>query len=200
MFTSRAEFRLSLRADNADERLTPLAIENGFASSIRCEAFTARQTRLEQARTLCKTITLTPNEASSFGMQVNQDGQRRSAYDFLSYPSIDWQKLQSIWPQLATIDRKTVDILTIEAQYAVYLDRQAQDRELLARDEQMVLPQELDFDMISGLSNELKAKLKQALPHNIAEAQRIDGMTPAALSLLITQTQRLRRERNKITG
>jgi len=197
MFTSRAEFRLSLRADNADERLTPLAMEQGFASKERCQTFTTRQTKLAAARILCQEISMTPNEALNHGLQVNRDGQRRSAYDLLSYPTIDWQQLRSIWPQLAEIDTKTVEILTIEAQYAVYLDRQAQDRATLARDEQMILPAELDFDAIPGLSNELKTKLKQALPHNIAEAQRIDGMTPAALSLLIGQTQRLRREQSK---
>jgi len=200
MFTSRAEFRLSLRADNADERLTPLAIEHGFASPLRCKVFADRQDRLLAARKICQEMTLTPNEALTFGLCVNRDGQRRSAYDLLSYPSIDWLQLQAIWPQLATIDRKTIEILTIEAQYAVYLDKQAQDREILARDEQLILPSNLNFDAISGLSNELKVKLKQTLPHNIAEAQRIDGMTPAALSLLISHTQRLRRESNKIAG
>jgi len=193
MFTSRAEFRLSLRADNADERLTPLAIEYGFVGKERCEIFIARQTKLNAARALCQEITITPNEASYHGLKVNQDGQRRSAYDLLSYPNIEWDQLTAIWPQLSTIDAKIVEPLVIEAQYAVYLERQKQDRDALRRDERMTLPKELNLDTIPGLSNELKTKLQQAIPHNIAEAGRIDGMTPAALSLLITHTQRLRR-------
>jgi len=197
MFTSRAEFRLSLRADNADERLTPLAIELGLSSPERVEAFQTRQAKLDAARQMCQQRCLTPNEAAHHGIQINRDGQRRSAYDLLSYPHIDWAQMQAIWPELAAIDGKTAELLQIEAHYAVYLDKQEQDRAALARDEQMQLPKELDFNAIPGLSNELKAKLQQALPHNIAEAQRIDGMTPAALSLLITHTQRLRRERNQ---
>jgi len=197
MFTSRAEFRLSLRADNADERLTPWAIEAGLVMQQRQDVFIERQTKLAQARTLCQTITLTPSEAMRHGLQVNQDGRKRSAYDLLSYPTIDWQRLQTIWPQLAAIDVRTTQSLEIEAQYAVYLDRQTQDREALARDEQMTIPQELDIDEIPGLSNELKDKLKRAQPYNIAEAQRIDGMTPAAISLIITYAHRLRRQSRK---
>jgi len=200
MFTSRAEFRLSLRADNADERLTPLAMELGLSSRERCDAFHVRQTKLIEARQLCQSKSLTPNEAAHYGLQINHDGQRRSAYDLLSYPHIDWAQMQAIWPELADIESKTAELIQIEAHYAVYLDKQEQDRATLARDEQMLLPAELDFATIPGLSNELKSKLQQAHPHNIAEAQRIDGMTPAALSLLITHTQRLRRERNKLAS
>jgi len=198
MFTSRAEFRLSLRADNADERLTPLAMEMGLASKERCDFYKSRQAKLEHARILCQEKCLTPNEAAQHGLQVNRDGQRRSVYDLLSYPDIGWSQMCNIWPELSGIDARTAELLQIEAHYAVYLGKQEQDRAALARDEHLILPPELDFASISGLSNELKTKLQQALPYNLAEAQRIDGMTPAALSLLISHVQRLRRENNKL--
>jgi len=194
MFTSRAEFRLSLRTDNADERLTPLAADLQIASQERLTAFHNVRDKLAAARTVTQNLTLTPNEAVQYGLRINQDGQRRSAYDLLSYPDIAWGQLCHIWPQLAVIDLKTVELLDTEAQYAVYLTRQSQEMAALARDEKLAIPSKLDFDTISGLSNELKAKLHQVCPRNIAEAQRIDGMTPAALSLLMTHIQRLRRQ------
>lgn len=192
MFTSRAEFRLSLRADNADERLTPLGLSLGIIGREREEAYTQRQLRLEQARDLSQSLTLTPNVAASYGLQINRDGQRRSAYDLLAYPDISLERLTEIWPELAAIDNKTTEILEIEAQYAVYLDRQALDMAALERDEKLGIPADLDIEAISGLSNELKAKLRQRQPRSIAEAQRIEGITPAALSLIITHIQRLR--------
>jgi len=194
MFTSRAEFRLSLRTDNADERLTPLAADLQIASQERLTAFHMRREKLEEARNITQNLTLTPNEAVHYGLRINQDGQRRSAYDLLSYPDITWGQLCRIWPQLAEVEPKTVELLGTEAQYAVYLTRQSQEMAALTRDERLVIPPELDFDAISGLSNELKAKLHQVSPRNIAEAQRIDGMTPAALSLLMTHIQRQRRQ------
>jgi len=194
MFTSRAEFRLSLRTDNADERLTPLADDLHIASQERLTAFHTRREKLEEARNITQNLTLTPNEAVHYGLRINQDGQRRSAYDLLSYPDISWGQLCRIWPQLTVVDPKTVEILSTEAQYAVYLTRQSQEMAALTRDEKLGIPPDLDFDAISGLSNELKAKLHQTTPRNIAEAQRIDGMTPAALSLLMTHIQRQRRQ------
>jgi len=193
MFTSRAEFRLSLRTDNADERLTPLAEQLNIAGKERLRAFHIRRDKLDQARHLSQNLTLTPNEAASYDLQINQDGQRRSAYDLLSYPDITLEKLQNIWPQLAAIDAKIAQLLEVEAQYAVYLERQTQEMAALTRDEKLTLPANLDLNAISGLSNELKMKLQQSSPRNIAEAQRIDGMTPAALSLLMTHIQRQRR-------
>lgn len=191
MFTSRAEFRLSLRADNADQRLTPLADRLGILGQERRERFTARQDALTVARDLAKNLTITPNLASRYDLHLNHDGVRRSAYDLLSYPEIDLGRLSAIWPELASIDGVTREALEIEAQYAVYMDRQQSDIAVMEREERLFIPASLDFDSISGLSNELKQKLKQRKPETIAEAQRVDGMTPAAVALLIAQIKKL---------
>ncbi|OYR09452.1 tRNA uridine 5-carboxymethylaminomethyl modification enzyme GidA [Brucella rhizosphaerae] len=190
MFTSRAEFRLSLRADNADQRLTPLADQLGILGSERRAKFTARQDALSAARTMARELTITPNQASRYGLHLNQDGVRRSAYDLLSYPDIDLQKLQAIWPELNSVDSFTREALEIEAQYSVYMDRQQSDIAVMEREERLFIPVTLNFDAISGLSNELKAKLKQRKPETIAEAQRVEGITPAALALLITHIKK----------
>ncbi|WP_208435498.1 tRNA uridine-5-carboxymethylaminomethyl(34) synthesis enzyme MnmG [Bartonella phoceensis] len=197
MFTSRAEFRLSLRSDNADARLTPLAQQWGIVSKVRWDCYTEKQQRLNQARLMCKELFLTPNEASAYGLQVNHDGIRRSAYDLLAYPHMTIKRLSHFWPQLQSIDSKSVESLEIEAQYAVYLDKQAQDIAALQRDERLEIPSSLDIQSISGLSNELKTKIQEISPRSIADAQKIDGMTPAALSLIITYIQRQRREKAK---
>ncbi|ALE03263.1 tRNA uridine-5-carboxymethylaminomethyl(34) synthesis enzyme MnmG [Bartonella ancashensis] len=198
MFTSRAEFRLSLRADNADTRLTPLAQQWGILSNIRWSFYQDKQERLSQARSMCRELFLTPNEASNRGLHINYDGVRRSAYDLLSHPQINIARLASFWPQLLSIDSKTVEILEIEAQYSVYLERQAQDIASLQKDERLEIPLSLDIESISGLSNELKEKIKKQSPRSIADAQKIDGMTPTALSLIILAIQRQRREKAKL--
>ncbi|ENN90409.1 tRNA uridine-5-carboxymethylaminomethyl(34) synthesis enzyme MnmG [Bartonella bovis] len=198
MFTSRAEFRLSLRADNADTRLTPLAQQWGIISNTRWSFYQHKQRCLDQARSICQKLFLTPNEASAHGLHINHDGIRRSAYDLLAYPGMSIARLSSFWPQLQSIDTKTVEALEIEAQYAVYLERQAQDIAVLQRDERLEIPTSLDIQAISGLSNELKIKIQQVSPRSIADAQKIDGMTPAALSLIITSIQRQKREKAKL--
>ncbi|WP_274423459.1 tRNA uridine-5-carboxymethylaminomethyl(34) synthesis enzyme MnmG [Chelativorans sp. YIM 93263] len=185
MFTSRAEFRLSLRADNADLRLTPRAIEWGIASAERQRFFREMERRLAKARECVRERNLTPSTAPRNGISINADGVRRSGYDLLSYPDMSLKKLARIWPELATIDPPIAEMLETEARYAVYLERQASDAEQIRRDETRIIPGGIDFDSVPGLSNELKDKLRQRKPRTIAEAQRIDGMTPAALALIL---------------
>lgn len=185
MFTSRAEYRLSLRADNADMRLTPLAVRLGIASAEREKRFSAMERSLEAARSLLKDRALSPNEAARHNINLNRDGVRRSAYELLSYPDMDISRLINIWPELSEIPSGLVEKIETEARYAVYLERQGNDAAMLRREEARLIPAELAFDGIAGLSNELKQKLKDRRPRSIADAQRIDGMTPAALALII---------------
>ncbi len=189
MFTSRAEFRLSLRADNADERLTPRAIELGLAGRERVARFRACESELAAARDRFKSLSLTPNEAERFGILLNKDGQRRSAYDLLSYPDIDVERLRQVWPELSSVPAATVERIETEARYAVYLDRQRADVAVLKREEARAIPPDLDFSALPGLSNELKQKLILRRPASVAEAGRIDGMTPAALAIILTRIQ-----------
>ncbi|WP_159586934.1 tRNA uridine-5-carboxymethylaminomethyl(34) synthesis enzyme MnmG [Chelativorans xinjiangense] len=185
MFTSRAEFRLSLRADNADTRLTPLAMEWGVASAERRARFTQVEKALAEARALAQARDMTPNEATRHGIALNHDGIRRSAYDLLSYPDVTLARLTQIWPELGDIPPKTAERLETEARYAVYLERQAADADRLRQDESKAIPSDADFSSVPGLSNELKDKLRRLKPRTLAEAQRIDGMTPAALALIL---------------
>ncbi len=185
MFTSRAEFRLSLRADNADERLTGKAIDLGIVSVERTRRFEEIRTRIDSARELAKQIRFTPNEAASHGLEINKDGVRRSAYELLAYPDVDVAWLARVDAQFGAIDAKTAEALEIEAKYSVYLDRQKADAEQLRREEGRQIPPELDFGAVAGLSNELKQKMRDRKPRSIAEAQRMEGMTPAALAVIV---------------
>ena len=190
MFTSRAEYRLSLRADNADVRLTPLGEKLGLISPIRAKKFTKLSSDLTEARELIQSVSMTPNEAEKHGLSLNQDGVRRSAFDILSYPDMSVRRLAEIWPELAKIDDKTAENIKIEAQYSVYLERQSANAAILRKEEERIIPEFLDFSNISGLSNELKQKLKARKPRSIAEAQKIDGMTPAGIALIILEIRR----------
>lgn len=189
MFTSRAEFRLSLRADNADERLTPRAEALGIVGEARRQRFRLVQERFQKAKNLALQITLTPNEAARYGLAINQDGVRRSAYDLLSHADVSVEWLARIEPQFGTIDAKTAEVLETEAKYAVYLDRQRADVEQLRHEEARLIPDGLDFSTIPGLSNELRQKMRDRRPHSVAEAQRMEGMTPAALGLVVAHVR-----------
>lgn len=189
MFTSRAEFRLSLRTDNADDRLTPRAIDMGIVSTGRRQRFEARRDKLQWARELASTLAASPTEARRHGLNVNMDGVRRSAYELLAYPSVGLAQLTVVWPELQAIDTKTAEALETEARYAVYLDRQHADAAQIRREEQHAIGQNIDFSSLPGLSIELRQKMNNRRPRTIAEAQRIEGMTPAALSIILAHVR-----------
>lgn len=189
MFTSRAEFRLSLRADNADERLTPLAAKLGIASSQRMQRYEHVMQRLDEARQLAKSLTLTPNEAARHGLEINRDGVRRSGYELLSYPDVDVAWLARIDSRFAEIDGKTAERLETEAKYSVYLDRQKTDVAQIRHEESRLIPETVDFAGVPGLSNELKQKMQARRPRSIADAQRMEGMTPAALAIIVAHVR-----------
>ena len=190
MFTSRAEYRLSLRADNADQRLTPMGIELGIVSASRKAAFDQKISKLNHAMELAKRLSLTPSEAQQKGLKVNQDGVRRSAFDLLSYAQIELQDLTSIWPELGGLEPGIQEQLAIEAAYSVYMARQETDIAAIKRDEEKTIPEYFDYRAISGLSNELQQKLEAVRPANLGQASRIDGMTPAALTLLLAHLKK----------
>jgi tRNA uridine 5-carboxymethylaminomethyl modification enzyme len=190
MFTSRAEFRLTLRADNADQRLTPRGIALGCVGPVRRRVFEAKLGALEEARARARNLSITPSEARRYGFSLNQDGQRRSAFDLLSYPDIGWADITRIWPEFLGLPPVIAAQVETDAKYAVYLERQAADVAAFRRDEAVELPAELDYDAVRGLSNESRQKLAAARPRTIGHASRIDGITPAALTLLAAHVRR----------
>ena len=190
MFTSRAEFRLSLRADNADRRLTPLALTLGILTCERADRFTVGEEAFVAARDALETATVTPTEAGRHGIALNQDGRRRSAWQLLAQSTVTDEQLASIWPEMPVIDAKTFARVKIEAAYDVYLDRQRKDQERLRKDEGREIPKDIDYAAMAGLSNELRQKLQARRPASVAEAERIDGMTPAALALILLAIRR----------
>src|SRR5690606_18970946 len=152
MFTSRAEFRLHLRADNADQRLTALGVRTGLVGEVRQEAYARKAAQLDRARTLLTTLTITPSAAQKAGVSVNADGKVRTAFDLLSYPDVDADVVQRLWPDLADVAPAILDQVAVDAQYAVYLDRQRRDIETVRQNEQRAIPPDLDFASIAGLS------------------------------------------------
>lgn len=193
MFTSRAEFRLSLRVDNADERLTMLGTELGVVGSARREVFIARKAEIDALCNQLRSLWLTPQQADAVGLQLNRDGLRRNAYQILSYPDVAFDRLVQIWPELGAAAPGAVARVTADAVYAVYLDRQAAEIQAYHRDQALKVPADLDLNSIAGLSNELKAKLAAQRPADLAQAGRIEGMTPAALTLLAAHARKSRR-------
>jgi tRNA uridine 5-carboxymethylaminomethyl modification enzyme len=196
MFTSRAEYRLTLRADNADQRLTEKGIALGCVGRARTQHHRAKMEALNAARTLSKLLTITPNEAIKHGLSLNRDGQRRSAFELLAYPEIGWSQVRTIWPELSAIDPVIATHLEIDAKYDVYLERQSADVEAFRRDEGMVLS-EVDYSLVPGLSNEVRAKLEKTRPFTLGQAGRIDGVTPAALGILAAYLRREARKSSK---
>jgi tRNA uridine 5-carboxymethylaminomethyl modification enzyme len=194
MFTSRAEYRLLLRADNADQRLTPKGLALGCVASHRTRAFEGKMRNLDHARRLAKSLTLTPSQAEAHGLKVNQDGQRRDALQLLAYASIDFDALAAIWPQLAAIEAPVREQLEIDALYAGYLERQAYDVEAFKRDEDLRLDPDLDYGRVGGLSTEARTKLALARPVTLGQASRIEGVTAGALTALLAHVKRSERK------
>ena len=184
MFTSRAEYRLSLRQDNADRRLTPTGIDLGCIGAERSKVFSAWQGAIAEGTAQLKALSLSPREALSAGISVNQDGVRRSAFDLLALPGVEFADLARIWPELGVISPVCRAALSIDAGYAVYLDRQAEDIRRAARDRELEIPSDMDFDHLGGLSRELASKLSLIRPRTIDQASRVEGMTPTALALI----------------
>ena len=191
MFTSRAEYRLTLRADNADQRLTPLFERAGIVGPKRSAAFASKLARLDEARARMEALNLTPNEAQKCGIAVRLDGTRRTAHELLGLPGVDFQVLSGIWPQLQELEPQVAEQLEIDAQYAGYLDRQEADILAFRRDEALSLPGELDYSAVRGLSAEAAQKLAAIRPATLGQASRIDGVTPAALTLVLAHVKSL---------
>jgi tRNA uridine 5-carboxymethylaminomethyl modification enzyme len=190
MFTSRAEYRLTLRADNADQRLTPLGITAGCVGTARSQAFAAKAKLLAEAEALLCSLTLTPDQAAKHGLSINRDGRRRSAFELLAYPEIQLSRIAEIWPEIRIIDRKIADQLSAKARYAVYAKRQELDIASFRKDECIAIPAGFVFAALPGLSTELRQKLERHRPASLGRAARLDGMTPAALMLLLAHLKK----------
>ena len=195
MFTSRAEFRLRLRVDNADQRLTARAIDLGCVGPARREAFARRQSALAAGRAQLDGLTLTPNQAAGHGLEINRDGKRRSAFELLAFPGVDLARLRAIWPEIGGLTPAIASQLEVDARYASYVARQDADVAILQREESRTIPADFAYAGISGLSNELVQKLERHRPATIAHAGRIDGMTPSALLLLLAHIRKPRARR-----
>ena len=193
MFTSRAEYRLTLRADNADQRLTDKGIALGCVGQARSVRHGAKMAALNAAKTLAKSLLITPNEATLHGLSLNHDGVRRSAFELLAYPEIGWAEVRAIWPALGAVDPSIAVHVEIDAKYDVYLKRQTADVDAFRRDEGLILA-DVDYADVPGLSNEARSKLEAARPRTVGQAGRLDGLTPAALGILAAY---LRREARK---
>lgn len=190
MFTSRAEYRLTLRADNADQRLTGKGIAIGCVGAQRRECHRAKMAALDEARAFARSVSLSPSEAARHGLALKRDGQRRSAFELLSYTNIGIEDLQRIWPRFGELAPSIAEQVEIDALYDVYLSRQAADVAAYRRDETFELPDDLDYQTVAGLSNEARQKLQALRPRTIGHAGRIDGITPAALTLVAAHVRR----------
>jgi tRNA uridine 5-carboxymethylaminomethyl modification enzyme len=196
MFTSRAEYRLTLRSDNADQRLTRLGQEGGIVGSERARTFANKLKRLTVSRETMISLSLTPNEAAKHGLAIRQDGVRRTALDLLSLT--DFPTLTGIWPELSSMDAPITEQLEIDAQYAGYLDRQDADIVAFRRDEGRALPAGLDYDAVIGLSNEVRQKLEQIRPATLGQAARIEGVTAAALTLILAHVKSAKKAQSAV--
>ena len=190
MFTSRAEYRLTLRSDNADVRLTQIGINIGLVDSNRAELYTQKINQINQMSNSLKSLKLSPNQAAKFNIKIAKDGIRRTAFDLLSRPEVNIEKLRSIWAQLPKVPLKIDEQIEISAHYSGYLDKQDADIKAFRRDEKLIIPDNIDYNRLSGLSNEVKSKFKLIKPKTLGQALRIDGITPAAVYILLSHVKK----------
>jgi tRNA uridine 5-carboxymethylaminomethyl modification enzyme len=190
MFTSRAEYRLCLRADNADQRLTPAGLALGLIQAERREAFARKSAALEDGRGLLDSLAVTPNEATRHGLDINKDGRRRTAFELLAYPGIGFERLRAIWPALGRVDARRAAQLEVDARYASYVDRQEADIVAFRKEESVRIPAGFDYAGLPSLSAEVRQKLEALRPATLAQAARMEGMTPAALMLLLAHLRK----------
>jgi tRNA uridine 5-carboxymethylaminomethyl modification enzyme len=198
MFTSRAEYRLTLRADNADQRLTEEGVKAGVVGSRRAESFHVKRSSIDAARTRLESLTLTPNEARAQDIKINLDGKRRNGVELMGYDGVDFAKLRQVWPELSDVTPQVAEQMEIEAQYAGYLDRQEADIVAFRRDEDMRLPADLDYRAMGGLSNEAKDKLSTVRPATLGQAARIEGMTPGAIAAVLGYLRRAAKKADRV--
>ncbi len=190
MFTSRAEYRLRLRADNADQRLTPTGVALGCVGRARSDAFARKAQALSEGRRLLEALSLTPNEAARHGLEINRDGRRRTAFELLAHPGIGMARLAAIWPEIARLPPPIAAQLEVDARYAAYVDRQEADVAAFRKEESLRIPAGFDFASLPGLSTEVRQKLEALRPATVAQAARMEGMTPAALMLLLAHLRK----------
>jgi tRNA uridine 5-carboxymethylaminomethyl modification enzyme len=199
MFTSRAEYRLTLRGDNADQRLTDKGIAIGCVGAGRAAHHRDKMAALRAAKALAMSLSVTPNEAARYGLSLNHDGHWRSAFELLSYPEIGWHDVAAIWPELSVVDPAITTHLEIDAKYDVYLKRQTSDVEAFRRDEGLILTG-IDYGAVPGLSNEARNRLEKAQPRTVGQAGRLDGLTPAALGILAAYLRRETRKKAAVSA
>ena len=190
MFTSRAEFRLRLRADNADQRMTPLGLAVGCVGAVRMASFDRKINALDDGRRLLEGVSMTPNQAAQHGIALNMDGKRRSAFELLAHPAVTLDVLQVVWPEIGAIEGVIADQLVVDARYAAYVDRQSVDVAVLRRDEAVRIPEDFVYAKLPGLSVELQHKLETSRPATLAAAGQIDGITPSALMLVLAHVKK----------
>ncbi|MGH6874537.1 MAG: tRNA uridine-5-carboxymethylaminomethyl(34) synthesis enzyme MnmG, partial [Aestuariivirgaceae bacterium] len=195
-----SEYRLMLRADNADERLTAIGHQGGVVGRERMAVFRAKMAAISEAREIVRAVSLTPSEGARHGLKLNQDGQRRSAFELLAYPEIEIGQLRAIWPHLAAIPDFALEKLQAEALYSGYVGRQTADIESYRREQALVLPDDLDYLAVPSLSAELQQKLSRLKPESLGQAARVEGMTPAAVSALLRFVKKPMPSRARASG